>query len=183
MSLLPITRTVSEPIRKISQRLSIDIPNYPLYFSHVQHCIQKARDPDQRFMHLLLLSARALPHMKSKELSIDVSYNFYYFQHAHCHVQKARGSRSTLHAASITFSTCIVVYKKVRDSIGMCSIFNIWLTKFSKFFASQQIYHHRWFGSTSNPMSASPSIHRNVGNKWAQDHHLSRSGVSAPIDS
>jgi hypothetical protein len=55
---------------------------------------------------------RASPHTKSKGLLIDAPYRFYYFQHAHWHVQKARGSWSTLHTNSTTFSTCITAYKK-----------------------------------------------------------------------
>jgi hypothetical protein len=57
----------------------------------------------------------------SKGLPIDAPYIFYYFQHARHHVQKARGSRSTLHTTSITFSPCVIVYKK-QGAPDRCSI-------------------------------------------------------------
>jgi hypothetical protein len=49
---------------------------------------------------------------KSKGLPIDVPLCFYYFQHVQHRAQKRRGSRSMLHTTSITFSTCIAVFKK-----------------------------------------------------------------------
>jgi hypothetical protein len=72
----------------------------------------KQEAPDRRSIQVLLLSARAVPRTKSKGLQIDDPYNFYYFQQAQHNVQKARGSRSTLHTTSITFSTRIAAYKK-----------------------------------------------------------------------
>jgi hypothetical protein len=53
---------------QISQGLSIDVPNHLLYFLHVQRHVQKARAPDGRYIHLLILSARAAPRTKSKGL-------------------------------------------------------------------------------------------------------------------
>jgi hypothetical protein len=73
---------------------------------------KKQGAPDHCSIHHLLLSTRASSCTKSKGLLIDASYRFYYFQHTHRRVQK------------------------VRDSIGMCSIFSIWLIKFSKSFCS-----------------------------------------------
>jgi hypothetical protein len=52
------------------------------------------------------------------------------------HVRPSRQVRSRLHTASAT-------------------------REFSKVFVAQQ-YQHRWFGSTLNLMSTSPSIHRNT---------------------
>jgi hypothetical protein len=71
-------------------------------------------------IQLLLLLACALLCTKRKGLPIDALYSFYYFQHAYHRVQKARGY------------------------LGMCSRFNIWLTKFSKVFAAQQISSMVW---------------------------------------
>jgi hypothetical protein len=82
---------------KISQGLPIDVPNYLLYFSHTQHHVQKARGsrsmlhtvsitfsmrvtvyekkraPNRCSIQLLLLLARVLSRMKSKELPIDAT--------------------------------------------------------------------------------------------------------------
>jgi hypothetical protein len=84
-----------------------------LTISHMRNAAYKsARAPDQRSIHLLLLSVRASPCTKSKGLQINAPYIFYYFQHAHRRVQKARFSISMLDTASITFNTCITTYKK-----------------------------------------------------------------------
>jgi hypothetical protein len=48
----------------------------------------------------------------SQGLLIDVPNHFLYILHVHYREQKVRGSRSTLHTASITFSTRITAYKK-----------------------------------------------------------------------
>jgi hypothetical protein len=107
---------------QISQGLLIKVPNHLLYFLHV--------------------------HTNSKGLLIDVPLSFYYFQCTHRRVQKVRGSRSTLHTTSITFSTCIATYKN-QDAPQLSR------------------YYHQWFGLTLNPMSASPSIHRNAGEQMS----------------
>jgi hypothetical protein len=84
-----------------------------LTISHTCNATYKlARAPDRRSIQLLLLSVRASPCTKSKGLQINAPYIFYYFQHAHHRVQKARVSISILHTASITFNTCITMYKK-----------------------------------------------------------------------
>jgi hypothetical protein len=74
---------------QIRQRLLIDTPNHLLYFLHVQ-----------RHVHI------------SQGLSIDIPYQYFIlFTHA-APRKKTRGSRSTLHTASTTFSTRIAAYKK-----------------------------------------------------------------------
>jgi hypothetical protein len=117
---------------QISQWLLIDVHNYLFYFLHAHDYVQirqglpiniptfyihsvaykKKWAHNPRSIQLILLAACTLKRTKSKGLLINALYSFYYFQHVYCHVQKARGSRSTLHAASITFSTHIAAYKK-----------------------------------------------------------------------
>jgi hypothetical protein len=120
---------------------------------------KKQGAPDQRHIQLLLLSARASLCTKSKGLSINVSCSFYYFQHAHHHVQKVRGS------------------------IDMCSRFSIWLTKFSKVFCSSADIVIDGLARPLNPKAHLLVFIGMWGSKWAWDHHLSWSSMSAPIDS
>jgi hypothetical protein len=78
-----------------------------------------------------------IAYKKARGLPINAPNIFYYFQYALHHVQKGKGS------------------------ICMRSKFIILLIKFSKVLQLSR-YHHQWFGSTLNLMSASPSIHRNT---------------------
>jgi hypothetical protein len=57
----------------------------------------------------------------SQGLPIDIPNHLLYFSHVQRHVQKVRGSQSMLHTISITFSTCIVTYKK-QGAPDRCSI-------------------------------------------------------------
>jgi hypothetical protein len=59
--------------------------------------------------HLLYAQRRV---QISQGLLIDIPNQLLYALQAHHHEWKARGSWSMLYTASITFSTCIVAYKK-----------------------------------------------------------------------
>jgi hypothetical protein len=86
------------------------------YTFHIRSIVYKKQGAlDRRSIQLLLLLTYASQRTKSKWLPIDALYSFYYFQHTHRRVQKVRGS------------------------LGMRFRFSIWLTKFSKVFAAQQI--------------------------------------------
>jgi hypothetical protein len=82
------TRLANQHVN-INHGLPIDVPNHRLYFLHAQRHVQIRQG-----------------------LPIDVPNHLFYFLYMlHC-VQKAKGSRSTLRTTSITFSTCIIAYKK-----------------------------------------------------------------------
>jgi hypothetical protein len=106
------------------QRATDRVPLCFYYFQHVYHHAQKARAYRSTYLSTSITFSMSIAVHKKQGLMIDAPYIFYYFQHAHHHVQKARGS------------------------IGMCSRFSIWLTKFSKKKLQLSRYRYRWFGST-----------------------------------
>jgi hypothetical protein len=144
---------------KIHQRLPINVPNHLLYLSHVQHQVQRARGPrstlhttyitfsmclttykkqwapDRRSIQLLLLSARASLHTKSKGLHRYVLHIYYLINH---------------------------VFK------SFCSLADIIIDGLA------------W---PLTPRARLLVFIRMWESKWARDHHLSWSGMSAPIGS
>jgi hypothetical protein len=72
--------------------------------------------------------------------------------------------------------------QKARGSLGMCSRFSIWLTKFSKSFCSSA-------DIIIDGLARSLTLRARLlvfigmrGSKWTRDGRLSWSGMSAPID-
>jgi hypothetical protein len=120
---------------------------------------KKQGAPDRCYIQLLLLSTRASLRTKSKWLQIDAPYIFYYFQHVHRRVQKA------------------------RDSIGIYSIFSIWLTTFLKSICSSTDI---IIDDLARPITQRVCLLVFIGtqgSKWARDRHLSWLGMLALIDS
>jgi hypothetical protein len=83
--------------------------------THGQHTNAHKSAMGFRWMSNHLLYTQR-PVQISQGLLIDVSNHLLYFLHAHHREQKVRDYRSTLHTASITFSTRIATYKKQGTS-------------------------------------------------------------------
>jgi hypothetical protein len=75
--------------------------------------------------------------------------------------KKLRGSRSTFHTSCISFTTRFAAYKKQGLHRYVLQIY-CFIDQFFQKFLQLSMYHHRWFDSTLNLVSASPSIHRNT---------------------
>jgi hypothetical protein len=141
---------------KDSQLTSLTI-SYTFYMP--SPCTNQLEGLDRCSIQHLLLSARTSPRTKSNGLPIDAPINFYYFHYTHHHVQKARGS------------------------IGMHSRFSIWLAKFSKSFCSSADIIIDGLARPLTPQARLLVFIEMQGSKWAQDRHLSWSGMSTSIDS
>jgi hypothetical protein len=121
---------------EISQGLLMDVPNHLLY---AQRRVQISNDSWWMFL--------TFSYMCSAEY------------------KSARGFWLTSLTISYIFYTRIAANKKQgtpdRRSIQLLLLLARTSPSFQKFLQLIR-YYHRWFGSTANPASASPSIHRNV---------------------